>query len=95
MPEEQEKVIRELPRDRGVVELFKKLSGPDPSKSGSGNTERLRSVDEGQSPIPGLSAVDRLTVGCRRYAQYLSVTRVGENIERSIRRLAHVADAFS
>ena len=27
MPEEQEKVIRELPRDRNVVELFKKLSG--------------------------------------------------------------------
>ena len=30
MPEEQEKVIRELPRDREIVELFKKLSGPDP-----------------------------------------------------------------
>ena len=30
MPEEQEKAIRELPRDREVVELFKKLSGPDP-----------------------------------------------------------------
>ncbi|MBM2803917.1 MAG: tripartite tricarboxylate transporter family receptor [Deltaproteobacteria bacterium] len=29
MPEEQEKVIRELPRDRTVVELFKKLSGAD------------------------------------------------------------------
>jgi hypothetical protein len=30
MPEEQEKAVRELPRDRDVVELFKKLSGPDP-----------------------------------------------------------------
>jgi tripartite-type tricarboxylate transporter receptor subunit TctC len=30
MPEEQEKVVRELPRDRDVIELFKKLSGPDP-----------------------------------------------------------------
>jgi len=30
MPEEQEKTVRELPRDRDVVELFKKLSGPDP-----------------------------------------------------------------
>lgn len=30
MPEEQDKAIRELPRDRDVVELFKKLSGPDP-----------------------------------------------------------------
>ena len=30
MPEKQEKVIRELPRDREIVELFKKLSGPDP-----------------------------------------------------------------
>ena len=30
MPEEQDKAIRELPRDREVVELFKKLSGPDP-----------------------------------------------------------------
>jgi tripartite-type tricarboxylate transporter receptor subunit TctC len=29
MPEEQEKTVRELPRDRDVVELFKKLSGPD------------------------------------------------------------------
>jgi hypothetical protein len=30
MPEEQDKAIRELPRDRDVVELFKKLSGADP-----------------------------------------------------------------
>jgi hypothetical protein len=30
MPEAQDKEIRELPRDRDVVELFKKLSGPDP-----------------------------------------------------------------
>jgi hypothetical protein len=30
MPEEQEKVIRQLPRDREIVELFNKLSGPDP-----------------------------------------------------------------
>ena len=30
MPEEQDKAVRELPRDRDVVELFKKLSGPDP-----------------------------------------------------------------
>ncbi|HEX9787657.1 MAG TPA: hypothetical protein VGB09_06500 [Candidatus Binatia bacterium] len=30
MPEEQETAIRELPRDRDVVELFKKLSGPGP-----------------------------------------------------------------
>jgi hypothetical protein len=28
MPEEQEKVIRELPRDKETVELFKKLSRP-------------------------------------------------------------------
>ena len=30
MPEEQEKVIRDLPRDKETIELFKKLSGPDP-----------------------------------------------------------------
>jgi tripartite-type tricarboxylate transporter receptor subunit TctC len=30
MPEEQEKVVRELPRERSVVEFFKKLSGGDP-----------------------------------------------------------------
>jgi tripartite-type tricarboxylate transporter receptor subunit TctC len=30
MPEEQDKAIRELPRDREVVELFRKLSGADP-----------------------------------------------------------------
>jgi tripartite-type tricarboxylate transporter receptor subunit TctC len=30
MPEEQDKAIRELPRNREVVELFKKLSGADP-----------------------------------------------------------------
>ncbi len=30
MPEEQEKAVRELPRDRDVVELFRKLSGPEP-----------------------------------------------------------------
>ena len=30
MPEEQDKAIHELPRDREVVELFKKLSGADP-----------------------------------------------------------------
>ncbi len=30
MPEDMEKVIRELPRDKETVELFKKLSGPDP-----------------------------------------------------------------
>jgi hypothetical protein len=30
MPEEQEKVIRDLPRDKEAIELFKKLSGPDP-----------------------------------------------------------------
>jgi tripartite-type tricarboxylate transporter receptor subunit TctC len=30
MPEEQEKVVRELPRDPNVVQLFKKLSGGDP-----------------------------------------------------------------
>jgi len=30
MPEEQEKAIRELPRDAEVIELFKKLAGPDP-----------------------------------------------------------------
>ncbi|MGH7854656.1 MAG: Bug family tripartite tricarboxylate transporter substrate binding protein [Candidatus Binatia bacterium] len=30
MPEEQDKAIRELPRDREVVELFKKISGADP-----------------------------------------------------------------
>ena len=33
MPEEQDKAIRELPRDRDVVELFKKLSGADPLPS--------------------------------------------------------------
>src|SRR5687767_1385699 len=30
IPEEQDKAIRELPRDRDVVELFKKLAGADP-----------------------------------------------------------------
>ena len=30
MPEEMEKAIRELPRDRETVELFKKLAGGDP-----------------------------------------------------------------
>ena len=30
MPEEMEKAIRELPRDRETVELFKKLAGADP-----------------------------------------------------------------
>jgi hypothetical protein len=30
MPEEQDNAVRELPRDREVVELFKKLSGADP-----------------------------------------------------------------
>jgi len=30
MPEEQEKVVRELPREPNVVELFKKISGGDP-----------------------------------------------------------------
>jgi hypothetical protein len=30
MPEEMEKAIRELPRDKETVELFKKLSGADP-----------------------------------------------------------------
>jgi tripartite-type tricarboxylate transporter receptor subunit TctC len=30
MPEEQEKAIRDLPRDPEVIELFKKLAGPDP-----------------------------------------------------------------
>jgi len=30
MPEEQDKAVRELPREREIVELFKKLSGPDP-----------------------------------------------------------------
>ena len=29
MPEELEKGIRDLPRDKDVIELFKKLSGPD------------------------------------------------------------------
>ena len=30
MPEELERTIKEMPRDREAVELFKKLSGPDP-----------------------------------------------------------------
>ncbi|MEE8074770.1 MAG: hypothetical protein V3T60_04000 [Candidatus Binatia bacterium] len=30
LPEQQEKVIRSLPRDPEVIELFKKLSGPGP-----------------------------------------------------------------
>jgi tripartite-type tricarboxylate transporter receptor subunit TctC len=30
MPEELEKAIRELPRDRDTVDLFKKLAGPEP-----------------------------------------------------------------
>jgi hypothetical protein len=30
MPEALEKVIRELPRDAAVVELFNKLAGADP-----------------------------------------------------------------
>jgi len=30
MPEELEQTIKEMPRDREAVELFKKLTGPDP-----------------------------------------------------------------
>jgi hypothetical protein len=30
MPEELEQTIRDVPRDREAVELFKKLTGPDP-----------------------------------------------------------------
>jgi hypothetical protein len=30
MPEELEQTIRDMPREREVVELFKKLTGPDP-----------------------------------------------------------------
>jgi tripartite-type tricarboxylate transporter receptor subunit TctC len=30
MPEELEKAVRELPRDKEVIELFNKLSGADP-----------------------------------------------------------------
>jgi len=30
MPEELEKTIKEMPRDREAIELFKKLTGPDP-----------------------------------------------------------------
>ncbi|MGZ8522385.1 MAG: hypothetical protein ACXWX7_19820 [Candidatus Binatia bacterium] len=30
LPEEQDKAIRELARDRDVLELFKKLPGADP-----------------------------------------------------------------
>ena len=30
MPEELEQTIRDMPRDREAVELFKKLTGPDP-----------------------------------------------------------------
>src|SRR5262245_5117877 len=33
MPEEMEKAVRELPRDRETVELFKKLAGGDPMPS--------------------------------------------------------------
>ena len=29
-PEDMDKAIREIPRDRDVVELFKKLAGADP-----------------------------------------------------------------
>jgi len=35
------------------------------------------------------------TVGLRSYPKDLPVARVGEKIERAIRRLAHVADALS
>ena len=31
MPEELEQTIRDMPRDREAVELFKKLTGPDPT----------------------------------------------------------------
>jgi len=30
MPEELEQTIKDMPRDREAVELFKKLTGPDP-----------------------------------------------------------------
>ena len=30
MPEELERTIKDMPRDREPIELFKKLSGPDP-----------------------------------------------------------------
>jgi len=30
MPEELEQTIRDMPRDREAVELFKKFTGPDP-----------------------------------------------------------------
>jgi hypothetical protein len=30
MPEEQEKVIRELPDDPKIIGLFKRFTGPDP-----------------------------------------------------------------
>ena len=30
MPEKLEQTIRDMPRDREAVELFKKLTGPDP-----------------------------------------------------------------
>jgi len=30
MPEEQEKAVKELPRDPQTVELFKKIAGADP-----------------------------------------------------------------
>jgi hypothetical protein len=30
MPEEQEKIIRALPDDPKVIELFKRFTGPDP-----------------------------------------------------------------
>jgi hypothetical protein len=33
MPEELEKVIRDLPRDPETIDLFKKLAGADPSVS--------------------------------------------------------------
>jgi hypothetical protein len=30
MPEELEKAVRDLPRERGAMELFKRFAGPDP-----------------------------------------------------------------
>src|SRR5262245_29583437 len=33
LPEDHEKAIREIPRDRGVIELFKKLVGAGPLPS--------------------------------------------------------------
>jgi hypothetical protein len=53
----------------------------------------LKTADKIQN---GLSmTASTLGTSCRRYPKDLPVARVSEKIDRAVRRLAHVADAFS